>query len=79
MSMRQHMKEHHGVEMHENADEGTVQNLHHHDHTFNRPGHKLTEHLMPVRAKPTPSAATKSKPVDEAAAQRAKSDRWKPR
>lgn len=45
MDMRQHLREHHGVDMHEGASEATVQDLHHHDHTFNRPGHKLTEHL----------------------------------
>ena len=66
MNMRQHMKRHHAVDMHPDAEERTINDLHHYDHTFNRPGHKLDEHLKP-------------EPIDAAAAQRAKSDQWKPR
>ena len=65
MDMRQHLQEHHGVVMHAGANEATVQDLHHHDHTFNRPGHKLTEKL--------------NEPMTAAETQRAKSDQWKPR
>ena len=76
MNMRQHMKRHHAVDMHPDAEERTINDLHHYDHTFNRPGHKLDEHLLASTTRPD---FLKPEPIDAAAAQRAKSDQWKPR
>ena len=65
MDMIDHLRQHHGITMDEDADPRRTDDLHHYHHTFHRPNHRLNENL--------------TEPPDVAAVQRAKSDQWKPR